>query len=138
MDGGGLFVLVTNSGSKLWQFNYRFDGKHKTLALGKYPLISLSDARSLHKEACKLLEMKIDPSEDRKDKAYAITLKNKNTLSAVVEEWFEKHQAEVNPGTFERSWDKQGRIPKGRRLSPAITVWGSDVIDAWLHSTQTA
>ncbi len=35
-------------------------------------------------------------------------------------------------------WDKQGRIPKGRRLSPAITVWGSDVIDAWLHSTQTA
>ena len=35
-DGGGLFLLVTVNGSKLWRLSYRFDGKQKTMALGAY------------------------------------------------------------------------------------------------------
>ena len=30
-DGGGLFLLVTPSGGKLWRFKYRFDGKENKL-----------------------------------------------------------------------------------------------------------
>ncbi|MFQ8736740.1 MAG: Arm DNA-binding domain-containing protein [Bilophila wadsworthia] len=30
---------------KLWRLFYRFDGKQKTLALGKYPEVSLAEAR---------------------------------------------------------------------------------------------
>lgn len=44
-DGGGLYLLVTPSGGKLWRFNYRYNGKYKTLALGAYPERSLADAR---------------------------------------------------------------------------------------------
>jgi hypothetical protein len=33
-DGGGLHLLVTSNGSKLWRLAYRYDGKQKTLALG--------------------------------------------------------------------------------------------------------
>ncbi|MDP3295902.1 MAG: Arm DNA-binding domain-containing protein [Nevskia sp.] len=32
-DGGGLYLLIQPSGSKLWRLNYRFAGKQKTLAL---------------------------------------------------------------------------------------------------------
>ena len=32
-DSGGLFMLVTTTGSKLWRFSYRFDAKQKLLAL---------------------------------------------------------------------------------------------------------
>jgi hypothetical protein len=39
-DGEGLHVLVTPGGSKLWNLAYRFNGKQKTLALGKYRLRS--------------------------------------------------------------------------------------------------
>lgn len=39
-DGVGLYLLVTKTG-KYWRFNYRFNGKFKTLALGVYPDISL-------------------------------------------------------------------------------------------------
>jgi hypothetical protein len=49
-DGGGLFLLVTPSGGKLWNFKYRFEGKEKKLALGTYPEISLSDARLRREE----------------------------------------------------------------------------------------
>lgn len=38
-DGGGLALLVKPNGSKLWRFRYRFDGKQKELALGKYPAV---------------------------------------------------------------------------------------------------
>ncbi len=44
-DGEGLYVLVTAGGSRLWSLAYRFNGKQKTLALGKYPAVSLLDAR---------------------------------------------------------------------------------------------
>ena len=33
-DGGGLFLMVTPSGGKLWRFKYRYDGKQKLLAFG--------------------------------------------------------------------------------------------------------
>ncbi len=44
-DGGGMYLLIQPTGAKLWRLDYRFDGKRKTLALGIYPDVSLSDAR---------------------------------------------------------------------------------------------
>lgn len=36
-DGGGLFLLVTPTGGKLWRIKYRFWGAEKLLSLGIYP-----------------------------------------------------------------------------------------------------
>lgn len=36
-DERGLYLHVMPNGGKYWRFNYRFKGKHKTLALGVYP-----------------------------------------------------------------------------------------------------
>ena len=36
-DGGGLYLLVTSSGGKLWRMDYRFNDKRKTLFLKSYP-----------------------------------------------------------------------------------------------------
>ena len=44
-DGGGLFLLVTPSGGKLWRLKYRFGGTEKLLTLGAYPQTSLAEAR---------------------------------------------------------------------------------------------
>lgn len=73
-DGGGLFLLVQINGGKYWRLAYRFDGKQKTLAVGVYPDVSLSDARERREQARKLLANGADPSavkqaakhEDRK------------------------------------------------------------------------
>ena len=50
-DGGGLFLMITPTGGKLWRFKYRFDGKEKKLAFGTYPEISLLGARKRRDEA---------------------------------------------------------------------------------------
>jgi hypothetical protein len=31
-DGEGLYLLVQPSGTKLWRWNYRYDGKQQTMA----------------------------------------------------------------------------------------------------------
>lgn len=54
-DGGGLFLLVTPAGGKLWRLKYRHGGKEKGLAFGAYPAVSLKDARAKAAEARRLL-----------------------------------------------------------------------------------
>ena len=45
-DGGGLYLQIHPSGSKLWKMKYRLDGREKMLAIGPDPLVSLADART--------------------------------------------------------------------------------------------
>lgn len=52
------------NGSKYWRLRYRFGGKEKMLALGKYPEVSLVDGRCPD-EARKLLANGVDPSENK-------------------------------------------------------------------------
>jgi len=54
-DGGGLQLHVNPSGSRLWRMAYRFAGKQKTLAFGKYPDISLAQARRLRDDTKELI-----------------------------------------------------------------------------------
>ena len=54
-DGGGLFLYVPPTGSKLWRMAYRFEGKSKLLSFGDYPAVSLKDARGRREEAKGLL-----------------------------------------------------------------------------------
>jgi integrase len=64
-DGNGLFLLVQPSGSKAWQYFYRFQGRQKILSIGRYPAISLSDARDLRDKATRELAFGRDPKEAR-------------------------------------------------------------------------
>ena len=64
-DGDGLYVLVAPTGRRYWRYNYRYDVKQKTLALGLYPDVSLDKARARHVEARRLLAAGVDPSSRR-------------------------------------------------------------------------
>ena len=50
-DFDGLYLLVKPNGSKLWRFKYRWLQKEKLLALGKYPEVTLADARRKRDDA---------------------------------------------------------------------------------------
>ena len=64
-DGGGLF-LVLKAKAKLWWLSYRYGGKPKTLSLGKYPTVSLSEARERALGAKKVLAVGTDPNVAKK------------------------------------------------------------------------
>ncbi|MZQ67831.1 Arm DNA-binding domain-containing protein, partial [Escherichia coli] len=67
-DGAGMFLLVHPNGSRYWRLRYRILGKEKTLALGVYPEVSLSEARTKRDEARKLISEGIDPCEQKRAK----------------------------------------------------------------------
>jgi integrase len=91
-DSGGLYLLLTPNGSKLWRLAYRFGGKQKTLALGIYPMITLKQARERRDAAKRLLADKIDPSIQRRiEKQNATT---GNTFRPVASELLEKLERE--------------------------------------------
>lgn len=70
-DSGGLCLLVTPTGAKLWRWRYRFDGKEKMMALGEFPIVTLKDVRERHYEARKTLSSGVDPMAERKAEAAA-------------------------------------------------------------------
>ena len=90
-DGGGLYMEVTPSGGKLWRLKYRYGGKEKLLALGKYPDVSLKDARERRDDARRLLANEIDPGENRKVQKAAKTERAANSFEVVAREWIAKN-----------------------------------------------
>lgn len=64
-DGHGLFLLIQPNGSRLWQYYYRFQGRQRTLSIGRYPMIGLNDARQLRDKAIRELAFGRDPRDVR-------------------------------------------------------------------------
>ncbi|WP_348697605.1 integrase arm-type DNA-binding domain-containing protein [Duganella fentianensis] len=92
-DGQGMYLLVSAAG-KYWRFDYRFNGKRKTAALGKYPEVSLAKARQRRLEMRELLAEGIDPSADKREKMRDSKEKERQTFNAIAREWLEKTKAQ--------------------------------------------
>lgn len=86
-DGGGLFLLINPDGSKYWRMGYRFADQQKLLAFGKYPEISLLDARKLRQEAREKINKGIDPAQAKRIDRQLKATNAANTFEAVAREW---------------------------------------------------
>lgn len=84
-DSQGLYLTISTSGSKLWYFRYRFDGKENRLAFGAYPLVTLAEAREKRDAARKLLASGICPSQLRK--ADKDTVDESRTFKFIATAW---------------------------------------------------
>ena len=96
-DADGLYLLVMPAGGKYWRFDYRYNSKRKTLALGTYPEISLLEARGRLLEARKALAQGIDPAGQKKAQKQAQT-DSKNSFEVVAREWYGKQAPTWAPG----------------------------------------
>lgn len=67
-DGGGLGLLVTSQGSKLWRLRVRINGKQAVFSFGTYPYVSLADARKKRLEVKSAIAKGIDPRETKTEK----------------------------------------------------------------------
>ena len=88
-DGGGLYLLVSEDGSKYWRMSYRFRGKQKTLAIGVYPAVALAQARTAREAARKLLAAGTDPVQAKRERKRMEKLAAANTFEAIAREWHE-------------------------------------------------
>ena len=86
-DGGGLYLEVTPAGGKVFRLKYRIDGKEKTLTIGKYPTVSLAEARAAAENARRLLVSGQDPSEAKQQEKRERQAAALNTFEAIARHW---------------------------------------------------
>lgn len=98
MDGGGLYCEVLPTGTKVWRYNYRMHGKHKTFTIGEYPQTSLADARKQRDDAKEKIRRGIDPSEQ---KQIAKAFVSERAFQAIAESWLE-HKSKEWSATYSK------------------------------------
>jgi integrase len=130
-DRDGLVLRVQPSGSKLWQFAFRFGGKPQTLSLGAFPTVSLADARDAVADARRKLRGGINPqAEHLAGKAERRAQASGKRFADYADAWLAKQRADGDAAkTLE---GKTGRVAMlkatfGKRLLSEITR--SDVLD---------
>lgn len=86
-DSAGLFLWVTPTGGKSWRWKYRVDGKEKLMVLGRYPDVSLAQARDLRDQARKQKAAGVDPMQERKTAKLVRRIAADDSFAAVANAW---------------------------------------------------
>ena len=97
-DGGGMFLLVTPAGGKLWRLKFRIDGREKLLALGPYPEIGLGEARRRREEARELIALGKDPSREKQRDKVRARIQAADTFKAIADEYCAKRRRDGAKG----------------------------------------
>jgi len=95
-DGKGLYLVVKNSGSKFFRFDYQLNGKRKTMSFGIYPEVSLAEARKRREEIREGLSNGIDPIESKK----LVSVDTTNTFESISSQWLEMMKTKWSPVTY--------------------------------------
>ncbi|UXN34627.1 integrase arm-type DNA-binding domain-containing protein [Avibacterium paragallinarum] len=112
-DGNGLFIVVALSQSKIWHFKYTNPRTKKRTkkTIGRYPAITLAQARAKRDEYQSLLAQGIDPKdyEQQQNQQQANALNN--TFEKVALNWFEdrKLKPDFSERTAQDTWKRFNR-----------------------------
>lgn len=93
-DERGLFLLVQPSGGKLWRLKYRFEGKEKKLSLGRYPDVSLKEARLRRDAAREKIASGIDPGAEKREAKVQEAVDASSRFEVVANEYLDKAERE--------------------------------------------
>ena len=86
-DADGLSIEVAASGAKLWRFRYRVGGRERKISFGRYPEVSLKEARQKRDEARAAIRDGSDPGAERKKAKLLAELSAENTFAAIADEY---------------------------------------------------
>ncbi|PTQ76189.1 site-specific recombinase XerD [Nitrosomonas oligotropha] len=127
-DGDGLTFTLSKSGTASWILRYRFGNKPKEKTLGRYPDISLQDARRLALENRAQVQQGINVAAEKKK------FKNQEaniwTVKRLAEDYFEKVTSRLAKSTI-KGRQQQLRdyvFPKIGTL-PAKDVTPAEIVD---------
>jgi integrase len=114
-DQGGLYLFLTNDGTRSWRYDYRLKGKRQTLALGLYPETSLAEARERHSAARKQVGAGESPVLIRRRARQASIIEGGNTFGGIAEAWFKETAVSKSD-----SWKQGHRRRLDNYILPAL------------------
>ncbi len=88
-DEENLYIEVFQNGSKIWRFRFKFP-KESVISLGKYPKVSLAQAREERDKCLELLAKGINPSLHKKLTKKRKTGEAEDSFEIIAREWMGK------------------------------------------------
>jgi integrase len=108
-DGAGLRLQVRPNGALYWMLRYHLAGRESTYQLGKYPDLTLDQARKDARTAREMVTNGLSPSIERKLSVKRNVQRGKATFEAIATEWLARnkptwsgHHHERNEGLLRR------------------------------------
>ncbi|BBE10399.1 integrase family protein [Mycoavidus cysteinexigens] len=89
-DERGLYVEVFPTGGIVWRYRYRFSGRYEKLTLGKYPALTLKNARLKRDEAASLVAMGESPAQQKQ--LAKVAAADSTTVKEFAERFFREIQ----------------------------------------------
>src|SRR5690606_34021425 len=128
-DGGGLYLHLAKSGSKLWRMKFRIAGKEKLLSFGSYPEVSLKEARNKRDRARLDLRDGIDPAKDKREKKRLAKLGAANSFRAIGEEYLLKVEKDgLAPVTITKKHWLFGKLSPSLGAMPIKDIGPHDLL----------
>lgn len=129
-DANGLCIEVRPNGSKLWRYRYRHAGLASMVALGEYPAVSLTTARSERDKARALVKGGANPAQVKRAEQAGRVENAANTFAAVAAELLAKRAKEgLSAGSvvrerrlIEKDLASIGPLPISEVTAPLLLV----------------
>jgi integrase len=131
-DGEGMYLEVMPNGTKFWRMAYRQpNGKNNRLTFGKYPIVTLAEARTRRLAARRLLDQGIDPGMVKREEKEAKATAAQHTFEGVARAWLAKTAPSRAASTQQKNtaWLKANVFPVIGSL-PISTIKPKDVLSA--------
>lgn len=105
-DGNGLFLLVKNTGKKLWRFRYQrpASGSRTNLSLGSYPALTLATARQIRDQHLSTLVQGLDPQHQVEQALEKRQIELDSIFSTVASNWFKIKSKSVTEDYAKDIW----------------------------------
>lgn len=118
-DKDGLYIEVVPAGQKYWWYLAYINGKRKKISLGKWPEVSLKDARDLL----------VTKKRENKIASFSPTVKEV-LMSEIVEEWFRIKISNFSDGYKKRvrRWLNNYILPKFRNR-PINSITSPEILE---------
>ena len=126
----GLYLEVSQTGSKRWFWKFYPDGKESRLALGSYPEVGLKQARAARDDARKIRQSGINPVQKRKADKLVAVANRATTFEAVARElyankaspdgWSPAHAAQWLRGMEKDLFPWLGTLPLSELSAPML------------------
>ena len=102
-DGNGLALVLRSDGTGLWRYRFRWDGKQQTISCGKWPYVTLGQARVAREKMRSQLAAGENPSHTRRTAKRKVDAACELSFEFIALQWHasrrhrwtQKHQDQV-------------------------------------------
>ena len=101
-DGGGLYLKVTEAGTRSWVYRFQLNNKRRGMGIGSAAVLSLAQARQIAQRCREQVALGIDPIDARASETRAVA--NVPTFEEMAVDYIRRQESGWSNAKHSRQW----------------------------------